>query len=84
MEQQTVDAFEQTLAFIKAAGRDRAWSSPSSAGRRTCCRSHVFDNRPVFDDPQWDGLATGLNRLGKIAADAACGSATTTTWAPAS
>ena len=30
----------------------------------------LFANRPIFDDRQWDLLADGLNRLGKIAAGA--------------
>jgi inosose dehydratase len=67
MEQQTVDNFEETLAFIKAlGGTDMVVAELGGS-------SHVlpvalFDNRPVFDDRQWDQLTAGLNRLGKIAA----------------
>ena len=69
MEQQTVDAFEDQLAFIKAMGGTDL--VVAELGRS----SHVlpvalFANRPVFDDHDWDLLCTGLNRLGKIAAAA--------------
>jgi inosose dehydratase len=69
MEQQTVDAFEDQLAFIKAMGGTDL--VVAELGRS----SHVlpvalFANRPVFDDHDWDLLCSGLNRLGKIAAAA--------------
>jgi inosose dehydratase len=68
MEQHTVDNFEETLSFIKAlGGTDMVVAELGGS-------SHVlpvalFDNRPEFDDRQWDLLTAGLNRLGKIAAD---------------
>ncbi len=69
MEQQTVDAFENQLAFIKAMGGTDL--VVAEFGRT----SHIlpvalFANRPVFGDREWDLLATGLNQLGKIAASA--------------
>jgi inosose dehydratase len=69
MEQQTVDAFEDRLAFIKAVGGTDI--VVAEFGRS----SHLlpvalFANRPVFSDREWDLLSNGLNRLGKIAASA--------------
>lgn len=70
MEQQTIDAFEDQLAFIKAMGGTDL--VVAEFGRS----SHIlpvalFANRPIFDDQQWDQLANGLNHLGKITAE--CG-----------
>jgi inosose dehydratase len=69
MEQQTVDAFEDRLAFIKAlGGTDMV---VAEFGRSSHLQPiALFANRPVFDDREWDLLAGGLNRLGKIAASA--------------
>jgi inosose dehydratase len=69
MTQQTVDAFEQTLAFIKAVGGRELVVAEFGA------TSHLlpvalFANRPIFTDEQWDALTTGLNNLGKIAVSA--------------
>jgi inosose dehydratase len=69
MEQQTVDAFEDRLAFIKAVGGTDI--VVAEFGRS----SHLlpvalFANRPVFSGREWDLLSNGLNRLGKIAASA--------------
>ena len=69
MEQQTVDAFEERIAFIKAVGGTEmvvAEFGRSSHLLSVC----LFANRPIFDDRQWDQLAAGLNRLGKLAAGA--------------
>ncbi len=69
MAEQTVDAFEERLAFLKAVGgHDIVVAEFGST-------SHIlpialFANRAVFDDQQWDQLSQGLNRLGKIADDA--------------
>ncbi len=67
MEQQTVEAFENQLAFIQAMGGTDL--VVAEFGRS----SHLlpialFANRPVFDDQEWNLLSNGLNRLGKIAA----------------
>jgi inosose dehydratase len=66
MEEQTVDAFEAQLSFLKAIGGHDI--VVAEFGRT----SHIlpvalFANRPIFDDQQWDRLSAGLNRLGKIA-----------------
>jgi inosose dehydratase len=69
MEQQTLDAFERTLAFIKAAGGTEM--VVAEFGRT----AHIlpvalFANSPRFTDDEWDRLTNGLNQLGKIAASA--------------
>lgn len=69
MAQQTVDAFEERLSFLKAVGgQDIVVAEFGDT-------SHIlpialFANRARFDDAQWDQLSQGLNRLGKIAKDA--------------
>ena len=68
MEQQTIDAFEDQLAFIKAMGGTDLVVA-EFGGSSHLLPIALFDNRPVFDDRQWDQLANGLNRLGKITAD---------------
>jgi inosose dehydratase len=67
MEQQTIDTFENRLAFIQAMGGTDL--VVAEFGRS----SHLlpiglFANRPVFGDQEWDLLSKGLNRLGEIAA----------------
>ncbi len=67
MEQQTIDNFENQLAFILAMGGTDV--VVAEFGRS----SHLlpialFANRPVLDDQKWDLLSKGLNRLGEIAA----------------
>lgn len=67
MEQQTIDNFENQLAFIQAMGGTDV--VVAEFGRS----SHLlpialFANRPVLDDQKWDLLSKGLNRLGEIAA----------------
>jgi inosose dehydratase len=67
MDQQTIDTFENQVAFIQAMGGTDL--VVAEFGRS----SHLlpialFANRPVFDDQEWDLLSNGLNRLGKIAA----------------
>ncbi len=67
MERQTIENFEERLAFIQAMGGTDI--VVAEFGRS----SHVlpvalFANRPVFDGREWDLLAAGLNHLGDIAA----------------
>jgi inosose dehydratase len=68
MEQQTVENFEATIAFVKAAGGTELVVA-ELGGSSHVLPVALFANRPVFDDRQWGQLADGLNRLGKIAAD---------------
>lgn len=69
MEQQTVDAFEVQLAFIKAMGGTDL--VVAEFGRSSQLQPiALYANRPVFTDTEWDLLSNGLNRLGKIAESA--------------
>ena len=69
MAQQTVDNFEDRLAFLKAVGGTDIVVAEFGGSSHTQPIA-LFANRPVFTDRQWDALADGLNRLGKIAASA--------------
>ncbi len=69
MEQQTVANFEDRLAFLKAVGGTDIVVA-EFGGSSHLQPIALFANRPVFTDRQWDSLAGGLNRLGKIAAAA--------------
>jgi inosose dehydratase len=69
MEQQTVASFEDRLAFLKAMGGTDIVVA-EFGGSSHLQPIALFANRPVFTDQQWDCLAGGLNRLGKIAASA--------------
>jgi len=69
MEQQTVDNFEDRLAFLKAVGGTDIVVA-EFGGSSHLQPIALFANRPVFTDQQWDSLAGGLNRLGKLAAEA--------------
>jgi inosose dehydratase len=67
MEQQTIDTFEDQLAFIQAMGGTDI--VVAEFGRS----SHLLPiallaNRPVLGDHEWDLLSKGLDRLGEIAA----------------
>jgi inosose dehydratase len=69
MEQQTVDTFEDRLAFLSAVGGTDIVVA-EFGGSSHLQPIALFANRPVFTDQQWDALASGLNRLGKLAAEA--------------
>jgi len=66
MEQKTVEAFEATLAHIKALGGTELIVAEFGASSHLL-PIDVFANRPVFTDGQWDALTAGLETLGKIA-----------------
>ena len=66
MQQQTIDAFEETLTKIKALGGTELVVAEFGASSHLL-PVDVFANRPVFTDAQWDALTAGLEELGKIA-----------------
>jgi inosose dehydratase len=69
MEQQTVDAVEAQLAFLKAVGGTDL--VVAEFGRSSHLQPiALFANRPVFTDSEWELLSNGLNRVGKIAESA--------------
>jgi inosose dehydratase len=69
MEQRTVDTFEDRLAFLSAVGGTDIVVAEFGASSHLLPIA-LFANRPIFTDRQWDLLAGGLNRLGKLAAEA--------------
>ena len=66
MQQQTIAAFEETLAKIKALGGTELVVAEFGASSHLL-PVDVFANRPVFTDAQWDELTSGLEHLGAIA-----------------
>jgi inosose dehydratase len=66
MREQTIAAFEETLAHIKALGGTELVVAEFGASSHLL-PVDVFANRPVFTDAQWDDLTSGLEELGKIA-----------------
>jgi inosose dehydratase len=66
MRQKTIDAFEETLAHVKALGGTELVVAEFGASSHLL-PIDVFANRPVFTDAQWDALTSGLEELGKIA-----------------
>ena len=66
MVEQTLATFHRELEFIKAMG-GTDFVVAEFGGAVNPLPIALFANRPVFDDAQWDALATGLNRLGEIA-----------------
>jgi inosose dehydratase len=69
MEQQTIDAVEAQLAFLKAVGGTDL--VVAEFGRSSHLQPiALFANRPVFTDGEWELLSNGLNRAGKIAESA--------------
>ena len=69
MQQKTIEAFEETLAHIRALGGTEVVVAEFGASSHLL-PVDVFANRPVFTDAQWDALASGLDTLGKIAGSA--------------
>jgi len=69
MQRQTIAAFEETLARIKALGGTELVVAEFGASSHLL-PVDVFANRPVFTDAQWDDLTSGLEELGKIATSA--------------
>lgn len=67
MAEKTVDDFSKSLAFIKAmGGTDLVVAELGGSSHQQPIA--LVENRPIFDDAQWDALATGLNKLGDMAA----------------
>ncbi|AHE97452.1 myo-inosose-2 dehydratase [Thioalkalivibrio paradoxus] len=66
MYERTVAEFRQSLEFIKSVNGSAMVVAElgHSVHQRPVA---LFANRPVFDDRQWDTLASGLNELGRIA-----------------
>ncbi len=66
MHDRTVADFRSSLGFIKAV--DGSAMVVAELGNSVHQRPvALFANRPVFDERQWDVLASGLNEIGRIA-----------------
>jgi inosose dehydratase len=69
MEDRTVEGFRQQMAFIKEmGGTDVVVAELGHAVHQQPV--FVLANKPVFSDEQWDRMVEGLNRLGRMAAEA--------------
>ncbi|PJE94679.1 myo-inosose-2 dehydratase [Streptomyces carminius] len=68
MWDRTVAAFRRQLDFIKAAGGDRIVVA-ELAGAVHQQQVALVANKPVFGDNAWHRLLTGLDTLGRTAAD---------------
>lgn len=69
MRDATFDSFRRQLEFIKAmGGTDIVVAELGHSVHQLPVA--LLPNKPAFDDRQWADLVTGLNELGRIAADA--------------
>jgi len=69
MYENTLHEFESQLRFIQAmGGTDLVVAELGHSVHQQPVA--LFANRPIFTDKQWESLASGLNLLGNIAADA--------------
>ncbi|HYO83920.1 MAG TPA: myo-inosose-2 dehydratase [Bryobacteraceae bacterium] len=66
MKQQTLDAFDKEMAFIKSLGATDMVVA-EFGGAVNPLPVALFANRPIFSDDQWTALFEGLNQLGKRA-----------------
>lgn len=68
MEEQTVATFRQQMEIMRLlGGTDMVVAELGRAVHQQPVA--VFANRPTLDDPQWETLSRGLNRLGKMAGE---------------
>lgn len=68
MEDRTVESFRAQMAFIKQmGGTDVVVAELGHAVHQQPV--FVLANKPVFSDEQWDRMAAGLDRLGRMAAE---------------
>jgi inosose dehydratase len=66
MRERTISDFRQSLQFIKAMNGSAM--VVAELGHSVHQRPvSILPNKPVFDDRQWDALASGLNEIGRIA-----------------
>jgi inosose dehydratase len=69
MRERTIEGFEQSMGFIKRMGGDRIVVAELGHAVHQQPVPPIA-NKPVFDDAQWTALVTGLNDLGRRAAEA--------------
>lgn len=61
--------FRAQCAFLKATGSKRIGASEQSYSVQGQLNTPIFGHKHVMDEEEWNTLTTGLNRLGRIAAD---------------
>jgi inosose dehydratase len=65
---QTLENFRRMIPFYRAVGIQHVYVA--EVGRSSHLQPiPALANKPVFDDRQWDSLATGLEELGRLAND---------------
>ncbi|MFH9816596.1 myo-inosose-2 dehydratase [Streptomyces sp. NPDC017230] len=68
MRERTLAGFREQLDFVQAVGGDQV--VVAELGHAVHQQAVALAaNRPVFDDAAWDALLTGLDELGRMAAD---------------
>jgi inosose dehydratase len=68
MTERTIENFNQQMAFIKEmGGTDIVVAELGHAVHQQPVA--VLPNKPVFDDDQWSAMVSGLERLGRTAAE---------------
>lgn len=63
------NAFLKELSFLKAVGASRINVSEQSYSIQGMQETPIFENKYVMSDGEWALLTSGLDRLGKLAAD---------------
>ena len=66
-EQEMVERFEEHLAFLKSVGAKLINVCEKGGSIQWKSVPILGNQKPVFDDSQWDSFITGLHKLGKIA-----------------
>src|SRR6266516_2275904 len=67
-EQQTLDNFKRSISFYKSL--DIRHVCAAEVGHSSHLQPiPVLANKPVFDDRQWDRMVSGLESIGRMAAD---------------
>jgi inosose dehydratase len=69
MAERTVEDFRRVMAFIKRMGGSTVVVAELGGAVHQQAVPPIA-NKPVFSDAQWAALVDGLNRLGRLAADA--------------
>jgi len=68
--QRNEERFREALRFLKAAGADRINVSEQSYSIQGCMDVPILDSeKHIMNEEEWTALASGLDHLGRIAAD---------------
>ncbi len=69
MRERTIEGFERSMAFIKRMGGSHVVVAELGHAVHQQPVPPIV-NKPVFDDAQWAAMVSGLNELGRLAAEA--------------